>query len=212
MGRHRWIAREGHPFIIIAALVAVGVALIQGACLSLLFFLLFVLILNFFRNPERIIPEDPNIILCPADGKVVAVEEIEESRFLPGRCRRVCIFMNPFNVHVNRAPMDAVVAKIQYNPGRFGAAFSPKASLENEQSAMTLDTPHGRIVVNQIAGLLVRRIVLYVTVGDALKRGQRFGMISFGSRVDIYFPTEWKVPLRVGQKALAGETPLAYIK
>lgn len=213
MNRSSWIAREGYPFIYAFLLIVLVVAAIEGSGITVLAFGLFIWCVWFFRNPEREIPADPTIAICPADGKVVDIQEIEESRFAPGRYRRVCIFMNVWHVHVNRMPVDGTVVDLRQNPGKFMVASHPKASLENEQVAYVVKTPNGEtLIVNQIAGMVARRIVPFVTIGATLRRGERFGLIRFGSRVDIYMPLSWEVPLAVGQKTIAGETPLAYIR
>jgi phosphatidylserine decarboxylase len=164
----------------------------------------------FFRDPERDIPPGPETVVAPADGKVVFVEDLREDRFFQGPTRRVAIFMNVFDVHVNRAPMAGAVTEQVHRPGAFKAAFRHEAGMQNEQLASLLTGEGGRrALVVQIAGLLARRIVPYVKPGDDLAKGQRFGMICFGSRVDVYLPPEVEIRVRVGDRVKAGSSIIA---
>jgi len=165
----------------------------------------------FFRNPKRKIPPLKNIILSPADGKIVHLGECEEDRFLKQRALKVSIFMSPFNVHLNRAPVSGKVLETKYHPGKFLVASREKASLLNEQNAFVLETEEKlKILLVQIAGWVARRIVCYAKAGDHLNKGEIFGMIRFGSRVDLYLPMEVKPIVRIGQRVKGGESIIGY--
>jgi len=173
------------------------------------FFLLALFVLWFFRNPERTIPADPKAIVSPADGKVLSVEKVYESRILKADAQRVSIFMGLTDVHVNRIPSSGRILGVFYNPGKFISAFKEKASLENEQQAVLLETETGqRILFIQIAGLVARRIVTWVHEGDRVERGRRFGLIRFGSRMDIYLPLESTITVHPGDRVSGGSTVL----
>jgi phosphatidylserine decarboxylase len=178
-----------------------------GLLILAVFFLVFAfLILNFFRDPDRTIPSDPRVIVSPADGRVVQLAEESHA----GRAvRRLSIFMSPLDVHVNRAPIAGTIKDLSYRKGTFRVASQARASVENEQNVFTLQGEQGEVVVKQIAGLLARRIVFWRHVGDSLARGERVGMIKFGSRVDILVdPTvQWRV--KVGDRVRAGSSILA---
>ena len=164
----------------------------------------------FFRNPSRIQPEDNDAIVCPADGKVILVEEILDERFLQQPVIKISIFMNIFNVHVNRIPYPGIVERILFKPGKFYSADKDKAALHNEYCAMIIATPSGQQYgVVQVAGLIARRIVCWAEKGDQVKAGERYGLIRFGSRVDLYLPTGTNVEVKKGRKVKAGETILA---
>ena len=210
------VAREGIPFILIAAGVEVLVLLLlmarPGAATvvtSIVCSLLTIWVIWFFRDPERAGPRGPNVVIAPADGRVVQVMEVDEPAFMGGRAVRVAIFMNVFNVHVNRYPVSGTVTYRHYNPGKFINAADDKASLDNEQASVGLETGGRRVLVRQIAGLIARRIVTYSRQGDAATQGERFGIIRFGSRVDVYLPLGTDVRVRVGELTTAGSTLLA---
>ena len=174
-------------------------------------------VLFFFRDPERRVPSVPDVLVSPADGKVVEIGEVDEPKFLGQRARRIGIFMSPLNVHVNRAPCDGEVEAVAYRPGRFLGAYKQLASSENERTSLLLRNAAGgrtRVLVRQIAGVVARRIVCDVAVGERLERGQRFGMVKFGSRAEVYVPAdsgfEWSV--RVGQRVRGGETVLGVFR
>ncbi len=171
--------------------------------------LFFGLTLNFFRDPERSTPSGSNHIIAPADGKIVIVKNIEESEYLHGRATQISIFMSPLNVHVNRNPISGSVEHVRYVPGEFFAAYEDKASEKNEQTIIGVRNGFGKILFKQIAGFLARRIVCSLSVGDSVEVGKRFGMIKFGSRVDVFVPEGADVKVAVGQKTVAGETILA---
>lgn len=203
------VAVEGYPFIGLFAFITIVFGLLGWGFLTFVMFALTLFTVFFFRNPERLIPDEPGVVVAPADGKVIFVGEVDEPRCLQGRAVKVSIFMNVFDVHVNRFPCDGKVIDSFYNKGAFLNASLDKASLENEQSGLLIETEQGhRILCVQIAGLVARRIVSYPAVGDVLKRGMRYGLIRFGSRVDLYLPVDAAVRMRVGDRTVAGETVL----
>ncbi|HEY5087357.1 MAG TPA: phosphatidylserine decarboxylase family protein [Gemmatimonadaceae bacterium] len=210
-------AREGWPFIGIG-IVAVVIAFYAAAHfrswpLWLLAVLVTVIALwcaYFFRDPERIGPRGPHTVIAPADGKVLMITDADEPRFIQGRATRISIFMNVFNVHVNRYPVDGRVDFVWYHKGKFFNAAAEKSSLENEQMSVGVTTPSGaRILTRQIAGLIARRIVTYSKVGDEAHQGARFGIIRFGSRVDVFLPTTSVVKVKLGDITTAGSTVIA---
>jgi len=209
-------AREGIAFIIIAALIAAAAytaALTRRSWpLWLLAFgltLVALWVAYFFRDPERSGARGEQWIIAPADGKVVMVTEVDEPTFLHGRAIRVSIFMNVFNVHVNRYPVSGTVRYVHYNAGKFLNAAVEKSSLENEQMSVGIETARGRVLVRQIAGLIARRIVTYSKDGEQVEQGQRMGLIRFGSRVDVFMPLDVQLRVKVGDMTLAGSTPIA---
>jgi phosphatidylserine decarboxylase len=212
MTKNRWpIAPEGFPFLIPAALLSILLGCLGWKILTALGILLTLFIAYFFRNPKREIPALQNIILSPADGKIIHVGECEEERFLKKRALKVSIFMSVFNVHLNRAPISGKVLQRSYHPGQFLVASLDKSSLLNEQNALILETEDRfKILLIQIAGLVARRIVCYAKAGDTLKMGEIFGLIRFGSRVDLYLPTEVKPVVKVGQHVKGGESIIGY--
>ena len=209
-------AREGLIFILLAALIALGgIALAAGRGSWALWGVAVVLVVialwvgYFFRDPERTGERGERLIVSPADGRVVMITEVDEPAFLHGRALRVSIFMNIFNVHVNRYPVDGVVEYVHYNAGKFINAAKEKASLENEQMSVGIVSGGRRILVRQIAGLIARRIVNYAHVGAECAQGTRMGIIRFGSRVDVFMPTDARVCVAIGDRPLAGTTVLA---
>jgi phosphatidylserine decarboxylase len=208
-------AREGLIFIAIAALIAAsGYALAlnrRSWPLWLLAFVLTVLALwvaYFFRDPERTGERGSQLAIAPADGKIVQIAEVDEPAFLQSKSRRISIFMNVFDVHVNRYPTSGTIRYLHYNKGKFINAAADKASLENEQSSVGIETEKHRILVRQIAGLIARRIVTYSKVGERVNQGDRMGIIRFGSRVDVFLPVDAKIRVSVGQVTIAGVTVL----
>ena len=201
------IAAPGYPFIL-GSVVLLLLGVVSGwPWLTVLGLLGGGFFAYFFRDPDRTIPQEPEAIVSPADGKVVSVEEVREDRFLKGPARRVAVFMNVFDVHVNRAPLAGRVAGLVHRPGAFQAAFRAEAGSQNEQQAMLLEDEEGRrALVVQIAGLLARRIISYAHPGDRLARGERFGMICFGSRVDLYLPPTVDLQDKVGDRVKAGSS------
>lgn len=206
------LAVEGYPFMLIALVITVLVFLLSRSwILGGVFFALFVFVVAFFRDPKRVIPEEPGSIVSPADGRVIIVEKVFDSRFTGTETMKISIFMNLFNVHVNRVPASGRVLKVIYNPGRFFSANLDKASLENEQNAVVAEGPGGQVFVfNQIAGLVARRIVCRLKAGMDIKKGKRFGLIRFGSRLDVYLPVKAKITVKKGDKVSAGSSILGY--
>jgi phosphatidylserine decarboxylase len=205
------IAKEGLPFIIPALVITVFFLAMGWNLLTFLGIFITLFIMFFFRNPKRKIPSLENIILSPADGKIIHVGECEEDRFLKKKVLKVSIFMSIFDVHLNRAPASGKVLQRSYLPGRFLVANVEKSSLLNEQNAMILETEDRlKILIIQIAGFVARRIVCYAKADDSLRRGEIFGLIRFGSRVDLYLPTEVKAIVRIGQHVKGGESIIGY--
>ncbi len=207
---HPIIAREGWPFLGAALVLALLVSL-GGAPLawSVPFWLVVLFVLQFFRDPPRAVPGDAKSVLAPADGRIVVIEPALDP-WLQREALKISVFMNVFNVHSNRAPIDGEVVNRWYHPGKFLNADLDKASLENERNALHLRSLDGQdITCVQVAGLIARRILCYVAPGDKLVRGQRFGFIRFGSRVDLYLPKEVCVKVTVGQKVFATTTIVA---
>jgi phosphatidylserine decarboxylase len=209
-------AREGFPFIGIATAIAVAafaLALMRRSwalwLVAILFTVLALWVAYFFRDPERTGERGAQIIVAPADGKLIMITEVDEPTFVGGRANRLSIFMNVFNVHVNRYPVDGTVKYVHYNKGKFLNAAAEKSSIENEQSSVGLESGSRRILVRQIAGLIARRIVTYSKVGDEVKQGDRMGIIRFGSRVDVFIPTDAKLRVKLGVTTIAGNTVLA---
>jgi phosphatidylserine decarboxylase len=203
------LALEGYPFILFSGFATLVLALLGFAVPALLGLLLTGFVTYFFRDPARVLPEEPDAIVCPADGKVIIIGEVDDDRFLHTRVRKISIFMNVFNVHVNRIPLTGTVERVLLSPGKFYAADKDKAVLHNEYAALTLTTPDNqRYTVVQIAGLIARRIVCRAEKGDRVTSGERFGLIRFGSRVDLYLPLSTQVTVKVGEKVKAGETVL----
>ena len=209
-------AREGLIFIAIAALVAAGTYALalnrRSWPLWLLAFLLTVIALwvaYFFRDPERTGARGDQLVIAPADGRVVLDTIVEEPAFMGGPSRRISIFMNVFNVHVNRYPVSGTVGYLHYNPGKFLNAAAEKSSLENEQMSVGIETPRGRVLVRQIAGLIARRIVTYSRQGEHVDQGQRMGLIRFGSRVDVFLPVNATVRVKIGDLTVAGTSVIA---
>jgi phosphatidylserine decarboxylase len=209
-------AREGLLFIAIAAVVAAGAFAFAisrrswGLWLAALVLLLLALwVAYFFRDPERTGERGPSLIVSPADGKLVMITEVNEPTFIQGRAIRMSIFMNVFDVHVNRYPVSGVVRYIHYNKGEFFNAAAEKSSLENEQMSVGTDTGKHRVLVRQIAGLIARRIVTYSKLGETVKQGDRMGIIRFGSRVDVFLPVGSRVRPKLGERTTAGVTILA---
>jgi phosphatidylserine decarboxylase len=209
-------AREGLIFIGIASGIAAAayvLALWRGSwtlwLLAFAFTLIALWVAYFFRDPERLGERGEHLVISPADGRVVQVAEVDEPAFLQGRAVRISIFMNVFDVHVNRYPVDGVVRYVHYNPGKFLVATKDKASLENEQTSVGVESGETRVLVRQIAGLVARRIVTYSRVGDVVKQGDRMGLIRFGSRVDVFLPPGSPVRVRQGDVTNAGVTVIA---
>lgn len=207
------IAREGYPFIAISAVLTVAPWVFGWERMAAIFFVLTVFVTSFFRDPERKTNATPDEVISPADGRVLAIEEHEKSRHLGGPCQRVTIFMSVFNAHVNRIPISGEVQAIRYHPGRFLTGFSEKASLENEQNAVRIKDEKGReLAMVQIAGLIARRILCYLKEGDKVHVGNRFGLIRFGSRVDMFLPQTAEVLVVPGDRVKAGLHKIALLR
>jgi len=213
---HTPIAAEGYPFIAGAAVIAVVLALL-GTKISAFFILaalfgaLTIFIVFFFRNPERTIPADENAVIAPADGVVIYLGPSREEH-LGEEMIKISIFMSVFNVHVNRVPVTGRVIDTFYIKGKFLDVRDERATFENEQAGLVLETARGmKMVVVQVAGLIARRIVCYAAKGDLLVRGSRYGLIRFGSRLDVYLPRETEVRVKMGDKTVAGETVLGML-
>jgi len=210
-------AREGYPFMfgtmILAALAWIVVAVAGSWTIvpASLLTLLTAFVFYFFRDPEREIPSGEGAVVSPGDGKIIDIREVDESSFIGGPCRRITIFLSVFNVHVQRAPVSGDVAHREYRPGEFAVAWHPKASEKNEQSSLGLIAGGHRVLVRQIAGLIARRIVTYPEQGGHVERGERIGLIRFGSRVDLFMPLDWSLDCAVGDKVAGGSTVLARI-
>lgn len=206
-------AKEGIPFIAVPA----GVTLLAwwlgwtvvaiGAAAVTLF------VAWFFRNPPRVAPTAPHLVVAPGDGKVQAIEEEFEPRFLKDRAVRISIFLNVFDVHINRMPCDGVVEDVHYQPGQFLVASKPEATLRNEQNALLIRTVEGaKVLCVQVAGLIARRIVCWAAAQDRAVRGERFGLIRFGSRIDTFLPLGARVRISVGDRVKGGETILGELR
>ncbi|MBM4146572.1 MAG: phosphatidylserine decarboxylase family protein [Nitrospira sp.] len=217
-------APEGYPFIFgflfitfIASLLLLWSSRSGGSQISfyvllgasLLSFVVTIFMCFFFRDPERKIPEGKGIFVSPADGKVILVKDVHEKEHLNSDVKEISIFMSPLDVHVNRAPCDGKVSVVKYSPGKFMAAYRDDASLQNENIVMVLDSEKDRALVRQVAGFVARRAVCRVKAGDMLKRGERYGLIKFSSRLDVYLPKDAQIKVRPGDKVKAGETVIA---
>ena len=208
---HPSFAKEGWPFIAISVGLALLILWLTNLIAVLPFILIAAFVVQFFRDPPRTIPEDANVILSPADGKIICIEQAHDV-YQDVQALKISVFMNVFNVHSNRAPADGEVLDVQYFAGKFVNADFDKASTENERNAVILRMSNGqRITFVQVAGLIARRILCYTKPGEWLKRGERYGFIRFGSRVDVYLPLNATPLVSIGQKVKATETNLARI-
>ena len=202
------IRKEGYPFLFLIAFSSFTFSLI--GCWQVAIFLLVILwiCMHFFRDPERICPNKNNIVVSPADGKIIKIENIN-SPFTGEQCIYISIFMNLFDVHVNRMPITAEIKETHYYPGKFFNASLDKASQYNERCVYIIEGDEGKFAMVQIAGLIAQRIVSYVDIGDTLKKGERFGMIKFGSRVDLYIPKNFEPDVAIGEKVFADQSIIA---
>ena len=202
------LAPEGFPFIAasLAAVVAVGFFSAVGA---VLFFCVTLFIIYFFRDPERTAPVGDHLFVAPADGKIIVIRDVREERHLHADVKQISIFMSPLNVHVNRAPCEGRVDAVEHHKGVFLAAYKDEASVRNENIEMVLDTAYGKVLVRQVAGFVARRAVCRKGPGDHLDRGERYGVIKFSSRVDLYLPRQVEVAVSLNEMVRAGETILA---
>lgn len=206
------IARPGYTLIFIAGFVTVVFAILSIEELALLSLIVTAFLCWFFRDPDRLIPKGEGLVVSPADGKVIMTQETQAHPFGESPCIKISIFMNVFNVHVNRIPHEGTIKGIQYHPGKFFNASLDKASADNERNAMLLQTQKGhQICFVQIAGLVARRIICNVQENDIVARGQRFGIICFGSRLDVYLPMGSSLNVKVGDTVSAGTSVLAHL-
>lgn len=207
------VVREGFPFLIVFAVASLAFFVGGWWPLGLLFLFLFGYTVYFFRNPERLPPVGSQVVASPADGKVIFIGQTKEAEFSHEEMLKISIFMSLIDVHVNRAPVDGTVKNMRYHRGRFMAAYEDHASDENERNAMFIETNQGKkIVLVQIAGLVARRIVSYPAPGSFILKGQRIGLIRFGSRCDLYLPLGSDIKIKMGEQVLGGETILAELK
>ena len=207
------INKNGYTIILVNGLILVGFLLLLIfyplnllKILSILTAVFFVFHFFFFRDPERNIPEGKKVIISPADGKIIKISEVEENKYLHGKVLMVSIFMSIFNVHVNRIPVSGKVEYLEHKAGKFKAAFNDKSSELNEQSLIGIKTSQTKILFKQIAGLIARRIVNNLKIGDEVQCGERFGMIKYGSRLDVFLPLSTKINVRINERVKAGET------
>ena len=205
---HPLLAREGWPFIIGSGAIATVVTYACGWGWAAPAWIFFVFCVQFFRDPPREIPQGDKLVLSPADGRIVAIEPVRDP-WLDRDTLKVSVFMNVFNVHSNRSPVDGEVKQVWYHPGKFINADLANASTENERNALHIRTGNHDVTCVQVAGLIARRILCYVEAGAKLSRGQRYGFIRFGSRVDVYLPTDSRVKVTIGDKVSATTTVLA---
>ena len=203
------VALEGTPFILFAAFATLIAALLNNEAVALIGLAGTAFVLYFFRDPSRVVPDDAATLVSPADGRIILIEQVTDNCYLNASVQKISIFMNVFDVHVNRVPFAGVVERIVYSPGRFYSADSSRAALENETCAVVLDGGQGRrMAFVQMAGLIARRIVCWAEKGDVLAKGSRFGLIRFGSRVDLYLPLDLRIEVTKGQRVKAGQTIL----
>ena len=206
------IAHEGFPFIIFSLVLTVLAAFFGVIWLTAVLAAISVFIICFFRNPERYFQDEDKLVICPADGKIIKIEEVDIQGTITGRFKKISIFMNVFNVHVNRAPYDGTIAKIAYHKGKFLSANLDKASVENERNEIMIRTLDGRAIwVVQIAGLIARRIVCWTREEAIIKKGERFGLIRFGSRVEVFLPSDSRIVVKLDDKVRAGQTTLGFL-
>lgn len=206
------IAKEGSVFIAAALVISLALSVILGGY-GVPALILPLYVAYFFRDPRRFIPTGKNLILSPADGRILSVDEQEEGRYLKRKMKKVSLFMSPFDVHINRIPCSGRIKQVFYNHGKYLAAFKEKASLDNEQNAVLMETDRGsEILFVQIAGWLARRIVCYLKGGEQVTRGDRYGLIRFGSRMDLYLPLDTEILVSVGERVKGGETVIGRFK
>ncbi|GAB6094160.1 phosphatidylserine decarboxylase [Desulfatiferula olefinivorans] len=206
------IAGAGFPYIIVAALTTFILALIGLTFLAFVCLVLTLFICFFFRDPDRVIQDREGAVSSPADGRIVLIEDLKDNPFTKAPCKKISIFMSVFNVHVNRIPFSGTISEIRYFPGKFLNASLDKASSDNERNALIIKTESGMTYATvQIAGLIARRIICGVQPGDTVRRGVRFGLICFGSRLDVYLPPDTTVAVRLGDKVQAGTSTLGYV-
>src|SRR6218665_811705 len=216
-----YIHKEGYIHILIATILWLGISWLNYHFLSsipilywliqMVFFLIWFWVLWFFRIPVRKFTEGPNVIVAPADGKVVVIEETQENEYFKDKRLQVSIFMSPLNVHVNRSPITGKIDYVKYHPGKYLVAWHPKSSTENERTTVVVSNNNVTLLMRQIAGAMAGRIKYYVKDGDKIQQNAEFGFIRFGSRVDVYFPVGTKIDVQIGQAVKGGQTILATI-
>ena len=206
------VASEGWPFILPLAVITVLLFFFGWKITGVVTLVLTVFVMSFFRDPARTIPQGKNIVVSPADGRVIVVKDVFEPEYLKQDVKQISIFMSVFNVHVNRIPLSGTVESVTYHPGKFHVASVDKASLDNEQTGMVISSGGKKILVKQIAGLIARRIVCYAKPGDAVTTGERYGLIRFGSRVDIFLPKDADIKVKVGDRVKGVLNVLAVMK
>lgn len=207
---HPILAREGWPFIAVAVAASLLVWIFAGFGWSIPLWIVTLFVVQFFRDPPRVVPSDAQAVVSPADGRVVSLGRSQDP-YAQREALRISVFMNVFNVHSNRSPVDGDVLSVSYFPGRFFNADLDKASLENERNALVMRSGPHTVTVVQVAGLIARRVLCYVTPGQSLRRGERFGFIRFGSRVDLYLPLDAQPRVSIGDKVHASSTVLAQL-
>jgi len=201
------VAKAGYPLIFAGAFVTLIFALLGMTYVTIMGLVVTMGVCWFFRDPDRVVPNQPEAVVSPADGKVVSVGDADDTPFYRGRCKKISIFMSVFNVHVNRIPFSGSVKEVRYHPGKFFAANLDKASLQNEHNAVYLESEGApALCVVQIAGLIARRIICKVQPGNEVLKGQRYGIICFGSRLDVYLPVDAKIEVAIGDKVKAGSS------
>lgn len=206
------VIKEGYIFIAIALLLAVLVGYFIDPLWTVFPIVLAAFFTFFFRNPQRQIPTDKNLIVSPADGKVMGIVEVDENDFVNERCNKVIIFLSVFDVHINRSPMNGEIKFQQYTCGRFIPAYKDSVGFENERHTIGIENGNMRIIVTQIAGILARRIVTWVTLGNVLEKGERYGLIKFGSCTELVMPKNVEICVKKGDKVVGGETVIGRIK
>lgn len=214
------IHREGYGLIFIVFFFALTITSIWylyypkdklALIISILSIIICLFIISFFRNPKRYIPLGEDSIICPADGKVVVIEDVMETEYFNEMRKQVSVFMSPANVHVNRSPIDGEIKYFKYHPGKYLVAWHPKSSTDNERTSMVIENESFSVMVRQIAGKLARRIVYYIEEGDEIERGEEFGFIKFGSRIDLFLPLDTQINVELNQKVRGGETVIGTI-
>ncbi len=206
------VASEGWPFIIPLAIITALLFALGWKNIGIVAIVLTLFVLFFFRDPERTVPQEKEVVVSPADGRVIVVKDAYEPDYLKQDVKQISIFLSVFNVHVNRSPVEGTVELVKYNPGKFHVASVDKASLDNEQTAVVISHAKHKILVKQIAGLIARRIVCYAKPGDAIKTGERYGLIRFGSRVDIFLPKDAELTVKVGDRVKGARDVIGVLK
>lgn len=206
------LAPEGYPFIVGSLMITVITGIFTEIWVALISLFLTIFMIYFFRDPERESPEGEGLFVSPADGKIILMRDVFEKEHLKADVKEISIFMSPFNVHVNRTPCDGKIKSVQHNKGKFMAAYKGDASFRNENIEMTLETKYGDILVRQVAGYVARRAVCRANAGDSLRRGERYGIIKFSSRLDVYLPKNTEIKVKLGDKVKAGETVIGVIE